>query len=110
MRDLGTALGETARLDPKRNDPDLFGKLRFIKRLHENGLVEFSYHGRHQELYLERITADDVKWACDRLSRLTDRQWSEAFKSAGYDDEPASRFLVTIKQRIDQGRTLQELE
>ena len=110
VRDLGTALGETARLDPKRNDPDLFGKLRFIKRLHENGLVEFSYHGRHQELYLERITADDVKWACDRLSRLTDRQWSEAFKSAGYDDEPASRFLVTIKQRIDQGRTLQKLE
>jgi hypothetical protein len=106
VRDLGTALGETGRLDPKRNDPDLFAKLRFIKRVDKDGFVEFSYHGWHQELYLERITADDVKWTCDWLARLTDRQWSDAFKSAGYDDETASKFLTTIKQRIDQGRTL----
>jgi hypothetical protein len=105
VRDLGTALGETARLDPKRNDPDIFERHKFVSAVH-NGYVEFSYHGWHQELYTNRITPDDVKWACDLLARLTDRQWSDAFTSAGYDKETASRFLGSIEARINQGRTL----
>jgi hypothetical protein len=104
VRDLGTALGETARLDPKRNDPDIFERHKFISAVHDNGYVEFSYHGWHQELYKNRITAQDVQWACDLLGRLTDQQWTDAFETAGYEPPVAGRFIAAIKDRIDQGR------
>lgn len=107
VRDVGTSLGETGRLDPKRNDPDLFARQKFVKHV-RNGLVAFDYRGYHQELFRDRITASDVKWACDLASRLSDRQWADAFRYAGYDDATAARFIATIKRRIAEGRALGE--
>jgi hypothetical protein len=103
VRDLGSALGETGRVDPKRNDPDIFEHHKFISGLH-NGFVDFSYHGWHQELYKGRITPQDVEWACDLVGRLTDTQWNQAFAAAGYEREPASRFIAAVKRRIEEGR------
>src|SRR5207302_3633353 len=40
VRDVGTSLGETARLDPKRNDPEIFERNKFIESVHD-GFVEF---------------------------------------------------------------------
>ncbi len=105
VRDVGTGLGETGRLDPKRNDADLFAHQKFVKAV-RNGFVEFDYRGYHQELFRDRITVDDVKWACDLASRLTDRQWTEVFRYAGYEDETAARFIGSIKQRIAEGRSI----
>ncbi len=103
VRDLGSALGETGRLDPKRNDPDVFERHKFISAVHGD-LVEFSYHGFHQELYKGRITREDVRWACDLVGQLTDRQWHDAFAEAGYPDATAARFIAALKRRIDEGR------
>jgi len=103
VRDLGTALGESGRLDPKRNDPDLFARQQFIKGV-SDGFVQFSYHGWHQELFAHRISVEDVKWACDLMGDVTDEQWREAFDAAGYEAEMAARFIATLKRRIDQGR------
>ena len=103
VRDLGSALGETARLDPKRNDPDIFARHKFISAVHDR-FVEFSYHGFHQELYKDRITPEDVRWACDLAGRLTDQQWREAFAAAGYEQPAADQFRTAIERRIDEGR------
>lgn len=62
------------------------------------------YHGWHQELFRGRITHEDVRWACDLMSRLTDAQWEAAFRTAGYDPAVAARFVAALKSRIDQGR------
>ena len=102
VRDLGAALGETARLTPKENKPDIFAREKFISSVHD-GFVEFSYHGWHQELFLNRITPADVRWGCELLSKLTDRQWDEAFHAGGYDPAIAARFIETLKKRIAQG-------
>jgi hypothetical protein len=106
VRDLGSALGETGRLDPKRNDPDIFERHKFISQLHPR-YVEFSYHGFHQELYKDRITPGDVQWACDLVGRLTDRQWHDAFATAGYEPSVADRFIAALKTRIDEGRHIE---
>jgi hypothetical protein len=103
VRDLGSALGETGRLDPKRNDPDIFEKSKFISAVHEQ-FVEFSYHGYHQELYTDRITPDDVQWACDLAGRLSDKQWHDVFAASGYEAPVAERFIAALKKRIDDGR------
>jgi hypothetical protein len=103
VRDLGTALGETAKLTPRRNDPELFARHKFITGIHDD-FVEFNYQGWHKELIRNRITTADVVWAADLLGKLTDTQWDEAFKSAGYEPEPAQAFIKVLKERIEEGR------
>jgi hypothetical protein len=49
VRDLGASLGETARLDPPRGDPDRFERVPFITSI-TDGFVRFNYRGWHQEL------------------------------------------------------------
>jgi hypothetical protein len=107
VRDLGTALGETGRIGPKRGDPSLFERNGFITGV-KNGFVEFDYHGFHQELVRHRITPEDVAWACDLVTGLTDRQWHDAFRAGGYEPAIADRFIHRIQQRIADGQQLSE--
>ena len=108
VRDVGTSLGETARLDPKRNDPEIFERNKFIESVHD-GFVEFSYHGWHQELFKHRITPDDVRWASELLGKLSDEQWADAFRAGAYEPEVAQRFVKRLKQKIAEGRGLSAL-
>jgi hypothetical protein len=107
VRDLGTALGETGRIAPRRDDPDLFEHNAFITRV-KDGFVQFDYHGFHKELLRHRITPDDVVWACELLTGLTDRQWRDAFRAGGYEPAVADRFIRRIQQRIAEGKELSE--
>jgi hypothetical protein len=106
VRDLGTALGETARLAPQRGDPDIFAREPFITGV-KDGFVEFNYHGWHQEL-LKHISPDDVVWASELLGRLTDRQWNDAFRAGGYEPALADRFIGRLQQKIAEGRHLRD--
>jgi hypothetical protein len=105
VRDLGTALGESGRLKPHRGNPDLFDKAGFVKGV-EHGFVRFDYHGWHQDLVKDRITTGDVRWACELLSRLSDRQWADAFRAGGYEPALAQRFISRVHQKIRQGLEL----
>jgi hypothetical protein len=103
VRDLGTALGETARLKPVFNDPGVFARERFILGL-EMGFVHFNYRGWHQELVTQRIAPEDVRWACDLAGELSDAQWADAFRAGGYEPDDAGRFIARLKEKIDEGR------
>jgi len=101
VRDLGTALGDTERLNPQRNDPALFQKTGFINGV-VDGAVDFNYHGRHSEL-ANHITPQDVRWMCDLLARLSLEQWRDAFRAAGYDAKISERFIARIGEKIAIG-------
>jgi hypothetical protein len=105
VRDLGTALGETARLFPKRGDPDIFEHEPFIKGV-KDGFVEFNYHGWHQELVRNRITPDDLAWATEHLAAISARQWADAFHAGGYDPVMAARFVRALQNRIAESERL----
>jgi len=106
VRDLGTALGETGRLAPQRGDPAIFEREAFTTGL-KDGFVTFNYHGGHPELF-RRIAPEDVVWACELLGRLTDRQWSDAFRAGGYPPALADRFIRRLHQKIAEGQQLRE--
>jgi hypothetical protein len=99
VRDLGSALGESRHLTPTRNDPDLFEREKFITGV-EGGFVTFSYHGKHKELLRDRITPADAGWASALLSRLSDRQWNDAFRAGGYTPAVAGRFIRKLHANI----------
>jgi hypothetical protein len=104
-RDVGSALGDTNRMAPRKNHADSFEQMPFILGVN-NGFVEFAYTGWYKNLVDQRITVDDVTWISERLGRLSDRQLQDAFRAAGYEPDVASRFIAKLKEKIQQGRAL----
>ena len=116
VQDLGASLGKTSY--PKilewlpmrglgqgsRNDLADFEEQGFIKRV-DGERVDFFYRGIHRSL-IERLTARDVVWAAERMSRVSDEQWHDAFRAAGYSDDHARRYVTKIKSKIAEGLKL----
>jgi hypothetical protein len=104
-RDVGSALGDTNRIAPRKNHADSFEKMPFILGV-TNGYVDFAYNGWYKNLVRERIKPEDVAWACNLLGRLSDKQMRDAFGAAGYEPDVAARFIATLHEKIQQGRSL----
>jgi hypothetical protein len=104
VKDLGASLGETGRFDPRRGYIDGFEREPFVAGT-RNGFVHFAFRGRHQEL-LAHISVDDVKWTSERVLRISDDQWHDAFRAGGYDQVTANRFVARIKQKAEEGLAL----
>jgi hypothetical protein len=105
VRDLGLSFGRTGLLRMTRNDLPGFEKHGFITGVRD-GRVEFEYRGRHGRDLVRALSPADVLWMCDRLSRLTDRQWTDAFRAAGYSPETTARYVRKMQEKIAQGRAL----
>jgi hypothetical protein len=103
VRDLGSSLGEVGRFNPKENKPDVFEQRGFMAGV-SGGFVTFDYHAVHGNLVDHRIRTDDVVWASGLLAQLTDAQWQDAFRGAGYMTTVANRFIRRIRQKIDDGQ------
>lgn len=103
VRDIGSALGDTKLVAPRKNHADSFARHPFILGVH-GGYVEFASHAWYRRLVRERIRPDDVVWASNLLARLTDRQWRDAFRAAGYEPEVASLFIRKLREKVRQGQ------
>jgi hypothetical protein len=116
VQDLGASLGKTSY--PKllswlpmrglgqgsRNDLEDFEAQGFIKRV-EGDRVDFFYRGIHASL-IEQLTRSDVVWTAQLMSRVSDAQWNDAFRAAGYSDDHGRRYVAKIKSKIDEGLKL----
>jgi len=116
VRDLGASLGKTTfptflKWIPfrgvrqgSRNDLEGFEEQGFIKGV-EGRRVEFHYRGRHQRL-VNTSTIDDVVWTCRLMARISDWQWRDLFRAAGYSDEYQKRYTAKLKSKIKEGVAL----
>jgi hypothetical protein len=103
-RDLGHTFGRTGVRDAPRDDADVFDATPFVTAV--NGeVVTFDYRGLHQQLF-RNITKSDVYWICSRLSLLSDKQWADAFRAAGYAEPTAQRYIRRLKQKVAEGLAL----
>ena len=100
-RDLGQSFGRTGVIDAPRGDIKVFEETPFIKGV-AGGFVRFEYRGRHGRL-IDHMTPDDVHWICEKLQRISDTQWDDAFRSGGYNAQTAARFIKRFKQKIAEG-------
>ena len=105
VRDIGSALGDTDFIAARKNHPDSFERHPFILGV-RNGYVDFASHKQARTLVRDRITREDVAWASSLLGRLSDRQWQDAFRAAGYTPQVASRFIRKLREKIQEGEGL----
>jgi len=105
VKDLGASLGETGRVDPRRGYLEGFEREPFLVG-RQGPFARFAYRGRHQEL-LRRIPIDHLKWACERVLALTDRQWRDAFAAGNYDEATTARYVARIRAKAEEGLALQ---
>jgi hypothetical protein len=114
VRDLGASLGKEVVRTPRwlfwralrgsKNDPDDFAETGFVRRA-AGDLVEPEHDTMDRALF-EGMTAADVKWICGLFSRLSDQQWRDAFRAAGYNNDDGDRFIAKLKEKIAQGMRL----
>jgi hypothetical protein len=90
-----------------RNDLEDFESQGFIKRV-EGMKVDFDYRGIHKSL-VDSLSVADVVWTCQLMTRLSDSQWHDAFRAAGYGDEHARRYVAKIKGKVAQGLMVAEV-
>ncbi len=116
VQDLGASLGKTAypRLlawmptqyvkQGSRNNLEDFEAQGFIEGV-AGDRVEFDYRGIHSSL-LEHVTPQDVAWTAHLMSRLSDEQWRDVFRAAGYAPDQGARYTAKIKSKIAEGLAL----
>ncbi len=107
VKDLGASLGRTAwPVGGTKADPEGFEEEPFIERV-EGNRVRFAYQGAWLEPQLLRsITPADVQWTAALLSRLTPKQWSDAFRAAGFNEVEANRYIKRLQEKIAEGLKL----
>jgi hypothetical protein len=104
VQDLGGSLAKTHGPVGGRNDIEGFESQAFIKEVKDDR-VDFDFHGPNRGLSKDLKPAD-VIWACRLLKRLSERQLTDAFRAAGYDEDVQHRFVRKIRQKIDEGLAL----
>lgn len=105
VRGLGDALGTTSRFGARQGEADQFAALPFLSGM-SGDKVRFGYTGRFEGLIRDRITADDVRWACGLLTQLSAAQWYDAFRAGGYDRAAAEPFIQRLREKIAEGLAL----
>jgi hypothetical protein len=120
VQDLGASLGKTSypRLlawlpmrglgQGSRNDLEDFETQGFIESVNGEG-IDFIYRGIHHSL-IEELTPRDVVWTAEQMSRLSDAQWHDAFRAAGYSDDYVRRYVAKIKHKITEGFALKSMK
>lgn len=110
VSDLGTTFGKTGgqnspmaffrSIKGSRNEPEDYVSDAFIKTV-EGNFVRLDYSGKNADL-MRDITIADAKWIGDWLSRLSDRQLQDAFKSANYTDAQVRMLAGAVRKRINE--------
>ena len=116
VRDLGASLGKTSSSklfwtfpmrgfgQGSRNDVEGFEEQGFIKGL-DGERVRFHYNGIHNKI-VETVTVDDVVWTCRLMARVSDAQWHDAFRAAGFTPGDQQRYIEKLKSKIRDGLAL----
>jgi hypothetical protein len=116
VKDLGAAFGRTGatgtlfwRFRGSKNDVADFEHEPFITSVHEDKVKVHFYGAAYVPVLPRTIRVSDVRWICQRLDRLSDQQWHDAFRAAGYSDDVGDRYVRRLKQKVADGLKVSSL-
>ena len=55
---------------------------------------------------VDSVKVADLRWTCELLSRISERQWQDAFRAGGYTPAQSARYVQTIQEKISEAREL----
>jgi len=106
LSDLGATFGKTGGfMSRSRNKPEDYARAKFIEGV-EGGRVKFAYGGKNSGLFAN-VTVEQAKWIGTWLTRLSDKQLSDAFRAANYTPEEVQVLTNATRARITQLTSLQ---
>lgn len=102
VSDLGGTLGKTGlfAMSRSRNTPADFAKAKFIDEI-KGDRVDFHFSGKRKDLF-RNITVEQARWLGQLLSKLSDEQLADAFRSANYTSEEVAMLAATVRSRINE--------
>ena len=83
-----------------KNNLEDFEEQGFVRDL-AGQTVEFDYRGIDDPL-VDSVTPADLRWTGELLSRLSERQWMDAFRAGGYTSDQSARYVRKIREKIAQ--------
>jgi hypothetical protein len=99
VSDLGGSFGKTGGIISRsRNKPSDYVKAEFIKEVKGENVV-VNYGGKNKILFAD-LKVEDAKWLATLLSRLSDEQIKDAFRSANYSTEEVEQLAGAVRTRI----------
>ena len=107
VSDLGSAFGKLAplsvpilnRFGRSVNRPDHFVKSDFIKGIEEDGDIDFAYKSKAKGLF-DHISPEEGRWIANLLNQLSDKQISDAFRAANYNQQEVTMLTRAVRGRI----------
>jgi hypothetical protein len=89
-----------------KGDPESFAKEEFIEEV-KDGKVSFYHRRARGHSLLKDIPVENARWMGNLLGRLSDKQLTDAFRAGGFDDDQVALYVRTIRERINQLRSIQ---
>ncbi|MDI1242069.1 MAG: hypothetical protein PSX80_09135 [bacterium] len=107
VSDLGATFGKLGnnnfpiiyRLGRKTGSPQAYAKTRLIRRVEKDGDVILSYKGKNRGVF-KGITVEDARWLSTLMSKLSDKQISDAFRAANYSAADIAVYVSAIRRKI----------
>jgi len=115
VADVGGTLGKTGSFFNRlpglgnapagtKGNPSGYASQAFIDGV-KDGQVVFHYKGKDPKA-LHGITVENARWMGNLLGRLSDKQLSDAFRSAGFDDSDVATYVRAMRSRINELKNL----
>jgi hypothetical protein len=106
VHDLGGSFGKISHLPrflqftPDRNNPKAYAKSRLIDKV-KDGQVDLHYSTKMKDIF-KHISVSDARWLGGLLSRLSNRQIEDAFRSANYTPDEVRLMTGAVRRRIGE--------
>ncbi|MGB7924422.1 MAG: hypothetical protein WCF57_14365 [Pyrinomonadaceae bacterium] len=101
LSDLGATFGKTGGfMTHNRNAPKDFVKSKFVTGMDGNN-VKFGYSGKNGGL-MKGISVADAKWVGGLLSKLSDKQITDAFRAANFEPADTQMLAAAVRARINE--------
>jgi len=98
ISDLGGSFGRAGNMITRsRNNPTDYVNSEFVEGVYGNH-VAFSYSGKRRGLF-HKITVEQAAWIGGWLSRLSEQQIRDAFRSGNYSPEEVEMLTLGLIER-----------
>jgi hypothetical protein len=104
VHDLGGSFGKISHIPrflqfrPDRNNPKAYAKSRLVDKV-KDGNVRLHFSTKQGRLFKD-ISVSDARWLGGLLSRLSQKQIEDAFRSANYSPEQVRLMTGSVQRRI----------